>query len=148
MDLEIIYATTSGNAETVANKLFEKSVEFGFRPNLGQMNDYTFSDFSKLPNVAIITATWGEGDVPDMGLDFWEELKNTNTKLVNQRYGLIALGDRSHENFCGAGKKISKKLDELGSKKVIEKLECDGDTEGTEDWSNKFLNIMKKQIYG
>ena len=59
------------------------------------------------------------------------------------KYGLIALGDRSHEHFCGAGKQISKKLESLDCHKAIENLECDGDTEGTFEWSIKFLDKLK-----
>ena len=67
--------------------------------------------------------------------------------MVNLRYGLIALGDKSHEIFCGAGRAISKKLDELKCIKVIQNLECDGDTEGTEEWSIKFLEKLKFKAY-
>ena len=65
--------------------------------------------------------------------------------MTNLNYGLIALGDRSHEIFCGAGRTISKKLEELDCKKVIENLECDGDTEGTFEWSIKFLGHLKSK---
>ena len=82
-----------------------------------------------------------------MGIDFWEELKLSKVEMVNLRYGLIALGDKSHEIFCGAGRAISKKLDELKCKKIIQNLECDGDTEGVEEWSIKFLEKLKLKAY-
>ena len=143
MKLEIIYATTTGNAEFVAKKLYELSKEQGFDSNLGEMNNYSLKQFSDLENVAIITSTYGEGDLPEMGMDFWEELKQTKISLKKQKYGMIALGDRSHDDFCGGGKKISSKLEELGSKKIIDKFECDGDTEGSYKWSLNFLRALK-----
>ncbi len=146
MELEIIYATTTGNAEMVAKKLLKLSKDQGYKANIGEMNDYTIESFSKLKNVAIITSTYGDGDVPEMGMEFWLDLNETKTKLTNQKYGLIALGDRSHENFCGSGKKISNRLDELGSKKIVDKLECDGDTEGTYEWCINFLKTLKNEI--
>ncbi len=143
MQLDILYATVSGNAETVARKLEELAKEDGYDTSLNELNFHTVKTFKELRNVAIITSTYGEGDVPEMGLDFWMELKNSNDKLINMKYGLIALGDRSHEVFCGAGKKISKKLQDLDAKKVIENLECDGNTEGSHEWSLKFLTKLK-----
>ena len=145
MKLNILYATVSGNAEIVAKKLEELAKEDGFITSLNELNFHTIDTFKKLENVAIITSTYGEGDVPEMGLDFWEELNLSKSKMSELKYGIIALGDRSHEFFCGAGKKIEKKLSNLNCKKIIDTLECDGDTEGSLRWSKKFLNNLKEK---
>ena len=147
MLLDILYATQTGNAETVAKKLELLAKNQGFNVNLVEMNHHDIISFRLLRNVAIVTSTFGNGEVPEMGIDFWEELKSSKVEMVNLRYGLIALGDKSHEIFCGAGRAISKKLDELKCIKVIQNLECDGDTEGTEEWSIKFLENLKLKAY-
>ena len=147
MLLDILYATQTGNAETVAKKLELLAKNQGFNVNLVEMNNHDITSFRLLRNVAIVTSTFGNGEVPEMGIDFWEELKKSKVEMVNLRYGLIALGDKSHEIFCGAGRAISKKLDELKCIKVIQNLECDGDTEGTEEWSIKFLEKLKLKAY-
>ena len=147
MLLDILYATQTGNAETVAKKLELLAKNQGFNVNLVEMNHHDITSFRLLRNVAIVTSTFGNGEVPEMGIDFWEELKSSKVEMVNLRYGLIALGDKSHEIFCGAGRAISKKLDELKCIKVIQNLECDGDTEGTEEWSIKFLEKLKLKAY-
>ena len=145
MILDILYATQTGNAEIVAKKLQALAKDQGFVVSLNEMNFYNIDTFKKLKNVAIITSTYGNGEVPEMGIDFWNELKDYKKKMTNLNYGLIALGDRFHEIFCGAGRTISKKLEELDCKKVIENLECDGDTEGTFEWSIKFLGHLKSK---
>ena len=145
MKLEILYATQTGNAEEVAQNLSKLAKSKGFIVNINEMNHYTMDQFRKFKNVAIVTSTYGEGEVPEMGIEFWKDLESSSIKISNLKYGLIALGDRSHEIFCGAGKAISKKLDELDGKKVLENLECDGDTEGTQEWSVKFLDILKSK---
>ena len=147
MKLEILYATVTGNAEAVANKIKEIAINEGFKVNLNEMNNHSLITFKKLNLVAIVTSTYGNGDVPEMGEDFWSELKTSNEKLKNIKYGLIALGDKSHENFCGAGRQISKKLEELEANKIIENLECDGDTEGTYEWSLNFIKNLKNFGY-
>ena len=147
MILDILYATQTGNAETVAKKLQLLAKNQGFNVNLVEMNYHNINSFRQLRNVAIVTSTYGNGEVPEMGIDFWEELKSSKVEMVNLRYGLIALGDKSHEIFCGAGRAISKKLDELKCIKVIQNLECDGDTEGTYEWSIKFLEKLKLKSY-
>ena len=147
MILDILYATQTGNAETVAKKLELLAKNRGFIVNLVEMNYHNINSFRQLRNVAIVTSTYGYGEVPEMGIDFWEELKLSKTEIVYLRYGLIALGDKSHEIFCGAVKAISKKMDELKCIKVIQNLECDGDTEGTYEWSIKFLEKLKLKAY-
>ncbi len=143
MILDIIYATQTGNAEEVAQNLSKQASEQGFIVNLNEMNYHNIDTFRQLRNVAIITSTYGEGEVPEMGVEFWNELRSSKVEMKNLKYGLIALGDKSHEIFCGAGRAISKKLEELNCKKIIKDLECDGDTEGTEEWGVKFLQILK-----
>ena len=145
MKLDILYATQTGNAEEVAQNLRSLAKNKGFTVNINEMNYYTMEQFRKLKNVAIVTSTYGEGEVPEMGIEFWKDLEASKIKISGLKYGLIALGDRSHEIFCGAGKAISKKLDELDCKKIIKNLECDGDTEGTQEWSVKFLDILKSK---
>ena len=147
MILDILYATQTGNAEIVAKKLQLLAKNQGFNANLVEMNYHNINTFRQLRNVAIVTSTYGNGEVPEMGIDFWNELKSSKVEMVNLRYGLITLGDKSHEIFCGAGKAISKKLDDLKCIKVIQNLECDGDTEGTYEWSIKFLEKLKARAY-
>tara|TARA_B100000963_G_C22527718_1_gene626118 strand:- start:632 stop:1090 length:459 start_codon:yes stop_codon:yes gene_type:complete len=147
MILDILYATQTGNAETVAKKLQLLAKNQGFNVNLVEMNYHNINSFSQLRNVAIVTSTYGNGEIPEMGMEFWEELKSSKIEMVNLRYGVIALGDKSHEIFCGAGRTISKKLGELKCIKVIPDLECDGDTEGTYEWSIKFLEELKLKAY-
>ena len=145
MILDILYATQTGNAEEVAQNLKALAKSKGFMVNINEMNFHNMNTFRQLRNVAIVTSTYGEGEVPEMGIEFWNDLKSSKTSIKQLRYGLIALGDRSHDIFCGAGKAISKKLEELDCKKVIENLECDGDTEGTNEWSIKFLETLKSK---
>ena len=147
MIIDILYATQTGKAETVAKKLHLLAKNQGFNANLVEMNYHNINTFRQLRNVAIVISTYGNGEVPEMGIDFWNELKSSKVEMVNLRYGLIALGDKSHKIFCGAGKAISKKLDDLKCIKVIQNLECDGDTEGTYEWSIKFLEKLKARDY-
>ena len=146
MILDILYATQTGNAEEVAQNLSKMATSQGFLVNLNEMNYHNLDTFRQLRNVAIVTSTYGEGEVPEMGIDFWNELKSSKVTMPNLKYGLIALGDSSHEIFCGAGRAISKKLEELNCQKMIENLECDGDTNGTNEWSLKFLQNLKSKI--
>ena len=72
------------------------------------------------------------------------KLKYPSYELNNLKYGVLALGDRAHDNFCNAGKKVDNQLDKLGAQRVIERQECDGNTDGSIEWSEKFLDLISK----
>ena len=142
-ELNILWASMSGNAEDVAKVLNDKAQKMGFITNKVELNDVSMTDFAKMKNVAIVTSTTGEGDLPTNGEDFWDDLNASSKELQNLNYSVCALGDRSHDIFCGAGKKVDEKLIQLKANKVLDRQECDGDDSGSDEWGNSFLEKIK-----
>jgi len=143
--LNILWASMWGNAEMVAKKLNHIATEKGIESDLREMDDVSLSELQELKKVAIVTSTTGEGDMPDNGQGFWEDIRDAkDVSLNNLKYGVLALGDMAHDNFCNAGKKVDNQLDKLGAQRVIERQECDGNTDGSIEWSEKFLDIISK----
>ena len=83
MILDILYATQTGNAEEVAQNLSSLAKSQGFFVNLNEMNYHNMDSFRILKNVAIVTSTFGDGEVPEMGIEFWNELKK---KISNAKF--------------------------------------------------------------
>ena len=142
-ELNILWASMSGNAEDVAKLLNDKAQKMGFITNKVELNDVSMTEFASMKNVAIITSTTGEGDLPTNGEDFWDDLNASSKELQNLNYSVCALGDRSHDIFCGAGKKVDEKLIQLKANKVLDRQECDGDDSGSDEWGNSFLEKIK-----
>ena len=138
--LNILWASMSGTAENVANLLNEKAKTSGFETDILELNQVTMNDLTQMKNVAIVTSTTGEGDLPTNGEDFWEDLKNTDKNFQNLKYSVCALGDSSHDIFCGAGRKVDERLVKLGAHKILDRQDCDGSDEGSEQWGNSFLD--------
>ena len=142
-ELNILWASMSGNAEDVAKTLNDKAQKMGFITNKVELNDVSMTEFASMKNVAIVTSTTGEGDLPTNGEDFWDDLNASSKELQNLNYSVCALGDRSHDIFCGAGKKVDEKLIQLKANKVLDRQECDGDDSGSDEWGNSFLEKIK-----
>ena len=142
-ELNILWASMSGNAEDVAKILNDKAEKMGFITNKVELNDVSMKEFALMKNVAIVTSTTGEGDLPTNGEDFWDDLNASSKELQNLNYSVCALGDRSHDIFCGAGKKVDEKLIQLKANKVLDRQECDGDDSGSDEWGNSFLEKIK-----
>ena len=141
--LNILWASMSGTAENVANTLNEKAKSMGFDTNQLELNQVTMNDLLSMKKVAIVTSTTGEGDLPTNGEDFWDDLKNSNENFKDLKYSVCALGDSSHDIFCGAGKKVDEKLTQLGAQRVLDRQDCDGSDEGSDAWGNNFLDKIK-----
>ena len=141
--LHIVYGTQTGTAEELAYDIEKLSKEKGFDSKVFELDDITMDQLKKINKLLIVTSTTGDGEVPDNGLTFWEQLSSlTELNISNLKYGVLALGDSSHYDFCNAGKIIDEKLKDLGAIRIIDRQECDFDTEGSMEWSQKFLNLI------
>ena len=143
--LNILYASQTGTAEELAHDIHKMAESKNIQSSLFELDDISINKLLEIKKLMIVTSTTGDGEVPDNGSIFWTELSNqTQIKLNNLKYAVLALGDSSHYDFCNAGKIIDQKLTELGANCVLERLECDYDTEGSTEWSLKFFDIIQK----
>jgi sulfite reductase (NADPH) flavoprotein alpha-component len=131
--VNILWASMFGTAEDVANDVHEKVKDNGVE--IFEMNDVSMEDFQAMENVVFVSSTTGQGDVPTNGDNFYSELEKTELDLSKTKYAVCALGDSSHTNFCGAGKKIDARMEALGATRIADRLECDGDDEGAREYS-------------
>ena len=140
--LNLLWASEMGTAMEVADNIALMAKEKSIDVNQVELNDVSMDDLVTMKKVLIVTSTTGDGDLPMMGEDFWTELSEAEINLSNIEYSVCALGDSSHFDFCGAGRKVDEKFQELGAKKILGRHECDGDTEGYEDWSKNALEKL------
>lgn len=131
--VNILWASMFGTAEDVANDVHEKVKDKGIE--IFEMNDVSMEDFQAMENVVFVSSSTGQGDVPTNGENFYSELEKTELDLSKTKYAVCALGDSSHTNFCGAGKKIDARMEALGATRIADRLECDGDDEGAREYT-------------
>ncbi len=141
--LYIVYGTQTGTAEELAFDIEKLTKDKGVSCQVFELDDISMDKLQEISKLMIVTSTTGDGEVPDNGLTFWENLSSlTKLNLSNLKYGVLALGDSSHYDFCNAGKIIDDKLKELGANRILDRQECDFDTEGSMEWSEKFLSLI------
>ena len=141
--LHIAYGTQTGTAEELAFDIEKLSKNKGVSCEVFELDDISMDKLKEINKLMIVTSTTGDGEVPDNAITFWENLSNlSELNISNLKYGVLALGDSSHYDFCNAGKIIDEKLKELGANRIMDRQECDFDTEGSMEWSEKFLNII------
>jgi sulfite reductase (NADPH) flavoprotein alpha-component len=89
----------------------------------------------------LVSSTHGEGDPPQSALNFFEFLEGRKApQLPGLKYAVLALGDSTYEFYCEAGKRLDRRLDELGAERLIPRVDCDVDYElGAERWIKQVL---------
>lgn len=141
--LNIVFGSQTGTAEELAYNIQKLYREKGCDSQIFELDDISMDKLEQINKLLIVTSTTGDGEVPDNGINFWQSLlAATNLNLSNLNYGVLALGDSSHYDFCNAGKIIDEKLQTLGANRVIERQECDYDTDGSIEWSLNFLSLI------
>ncbi|KJZ18567.1 diflavin oxidoreductase [Loktanella sp. S4079] len=134
--IDIIFGTQTGNAETVAESAAALARSKGFAPRVAEMDDISLDQLAAMQNLIVIVSTYGEGEMPDNAHQFWEALSATTAPRLEQlNYGVLALGDTSYDEFCQAGKLVDTRLEQLGAKRMLDRVDCDVDFEdAAEAW--------------
>lgn len=123
MNIGIFVGTVYGNALAVAEEAQRIWLEHKHQANIYE--EGTLADWQKYSTVLVISSTTGQGDLPDTIAPLFYELRDNVGYQPNLHYGLIALGDSSYDNFCGAGMQFEALLQEHQAKRIGEILKID-----------------------
>jgi sulfite reductase (NADPH) flavoprotein alpha-component len=147
INLDILFGTQTGNSEAIAEDMSKIANDAGFRAKVNSLDNITMDILGNMENVAIITSTYGEGEMPDNAQLFWDALSaNTAPNLSNIKYSVLALGDTGYEEFCHAGKLIDTRFEQLGATRIQDRVDCDVDYEElSEKWTSSLIAKWKPE---
>lgn len=139
--LHIHFATTTGNAEVLANRAFARARLEGFDATLTNLSGESPADLTGDGLAIFIVSSFGDGDPPDDAEPFWLDLMRPSApRLPNLRYALFGLGDRSHNDFNGFARKLDERLTALGAHRLATRHEADTDYEDDyPGWADKIF---------
>ena len=144
--LHIMYGTQTGNAEAVALDAAALAKKQGFNPTVSALDDVSIESLSSMKAILVVISTYGEGEMPDNAELFWDALSASTTPRMEQlNYGVLALGDTGYDEFCQAGKLIDIRLEQLGAKRMLPRIDCDVDFEDlATSWVNQALPLASE----
>jgi len=142
----VLFGSQTGNSQRLAGQLAKRLEDAGWRVTLSSMRDYKTNQLKNARNLFIVVSTHGEGDPPDNAASFHEFLHGKRAPhLENTRFAVLALGDSSYEKFCQTGKDFDKRLEELGARRLVPRVDCDVDfDEPAAKWMDSVLEALNR----
>lgn len=95
---KIVYASMTGNTEEIADIVAEAMENLAIDVEINECTQVDPEDFSDADICVVATYTYGDGELPDEIVDFYEELQEID--LTGKIYGVCGSGDTFYDDFC------------------------------------------------
>lgn len=111
---KVIFATITGNNEDVADIITEKFEKLGVDVAKEEISQADATEFNDVDICVVVPYTYDEGDLPEEGLDFYEDLQDLD--LTGKIYGCAGSGDTFYDDdYCRAVTDFSNALKKAGA---------------------------------
>lgn len=143
-EVTVLFGSQTGNGQRLAEDVSSKLKEQGFDVKTSSMMDFKRNNLKNLKNLLIVVSTHGEGEPPDNAIPLYEFLYSKRAPMLKElRFSVLALGDSSYEFFCQTGKDFDRRLEELGAKRLIPRVDCDVDfDDAAEEWFETVIGSL------
>ena len=95
---KIVYASMTGNTEEIADIVAKKLEELGHTVDVDECTTVDAADFEDADICIVATYTYGDGELPDEIVDFYEDLADLD--LSGKIFGVVGSGDTFYDYFC------------------------------------------------
>ncbi|MVX58218.1 flavodoxin [Streptococcus danieliae] len=120
---KIVYASMTGNTEEIADIVADKLRDLGVDVAIDECTMVEAEGFLEADVAIVASYTYGDGELPDEIVDFYEDLKDVN--LEGKYYGVVGSGDTFYDEFCKAVDDFDQVFAEIGAEKISESVKVD-----------------------
>ena len=119
------YASQSGMALQLAKRSASQLQSAGFSVQLAELNQLTQQQLHQSSKALFVVSTYGEGEPPDNACQFYQLAQQWQQSFNQLQFAVLALGDRSYQQFCAFGHWLHGWLHSRDAKAIRPLLELD-----------------------
>jgi MioC protein len=118
--IKILVATTTGTAQFAAEEAETSLKAGGLEAVVLPMDNLEADALDDCDTFLIVSSTYGHGDIPDNGQNFFALMNTYTPNLAGKRFAVFGLGDRSFDDtFCYAGEAWDGLFEQLGATRIV-----------------------------
>ena len=121
--VKIVYASMTGNTEEIADIVGNKFEEMGHTVDIDECTTVDATDFEDADVAIVATYTYGDGDLPDEIVDFYEDLADVD--LEGKIFGVVGSGDTFYDYFCKSVDEFENQFALTGAVKGADSIKID-----------------------
>ncbi|MFB9276072.1 flavodoxin [Cohnella cellulosilytica] len=148
-DIVLIYASLTGNTEEMADAIVSGLRSQGAEVVVKSVMDANASELERYDGIVLGAYTWGDGELPDEFLDFYEEMDDI--KLTGRRAAAFGSCDSCYPEYGAAVDLLIGKLKEAGADIVLPGLKIElspnaEDAEACKQFGSEFAKLVAKEV--
>ncbi|KAK3755557.1 hypothetical protein RRG08_012779 [Elysia crispata] len=119
--LLVLYGSQTGTAHDVADRITREAKRRHFAIRTLPMDEYNVTSLIHERLAIFVCSTTGQGDPPDNMRMFWKFLLRRDlpsASLSGLQFAVLGLGDSSYQKFNVVGKRLQKRIEQLGGQTI------------------------------
>ena len=144
--ITIVFGTVMGTAEGCANKISDRLIDCKLDNEVVDMAEYDHARLTESSLLIVVTSTTGNGVPPENATALHSFLSEGKVDLDGRSFAVLSLGDSFRTHFAQCGKDFDRMLEELGGKRVVNRIDTDGVVEAPlKEFINDLLNYLERE---
>lgn len=142
----VAFASQTGSAEQLALHTAQSLRRAGMAVRVAPLGQVRDRDLLATRLALFVVSTTGEGDAPDSAAAFAQQMAaSASPSLARLRFGVLALGDRSYQQYCAFGHALQAWLQRRHAQPLFDLIDVDnGDAGALRHWQHQ-LSVLSGQ---
>ncbi|MGJ7035362.1 flavodoxin [Anoxybacillus eryuanensis] len=119
----MVFTSMTGNTEEMAEAIAEGVREQEIELDVKEVLEATATELEQYDGILLGAYTWGDGELPDDFLDFYDELNDVD--LTGKKAAVFGSCDSSYEKYGAAVDILMEKLQERGAEVILDGLKIE-----------------------
>ncbi|MGF2110076.1 flavodoxin [Enterococcus sp. DIV0755f] len=120
---KIVYASMTGNTEEIADIVSEALENLDMEVEMNECTQVDADEFEDADICIVATYTYGDGELPDEIVDFYEDLQELD--LSGKIFGVCGSGDTFYDDFCKSVDDFEAVFSKIGATKGADSVKVD-----------------------